>query len=77
MLVSFLRRNWADWNATRRHYELMARYVHPHFQKSIEPRTEAYRYAASHYQEFSAESAAAVNAEIVKRTAPLNSKPTE
>src|SRR6202023_4405959 len=29
-----LAQNWADWEATKRHYELMARFVHPHFQKS-------------------------------------------
>jgi limonene 1,2-monooxygenase len=23
---------WADWEATKRSYELMARYVHPHYQ---------------------------------------------
>ena len=33
-----LAHNWADWDATKRHYELMARYVHPHFQRSRELR---------------------------------------
>jgi limonene 1,2-monooxygenase len=31
--VLLLAHNWADWEATRRSYELMARYVHPHFQR--------------------------------------------
>ena len=26
--------NWADWSATKKSYELMARYVHPHFQRN-------------------------------------------
>ena len=69
-----LAHNWAEWDATRKHYELMARYVHPHFQKSNVSRAEAYQYAASHYREFSAESAAAVNAEIAKQaTRPVAS----
>jgi limonene 1,2-monooxygenase len=31
--VLLLAHNWADWQATMRSYELMARYVHPHFQR--------------------------------------------
>ena len=30
--ILLLAHNWADWEATKRSYELMARYVHPHFQ---------------------------------------------
>jgi len=64
-----LAHNWADWSATRRHYELMARYVHPHFQGSSAPRVEAYTHAAAHFKEFTAEASAAVNAEIAKQAA--------
>jgi limonene 1,2-monooxygenase len=32
--ILLLAHNWADWAATRRSYELMARYVHPHFQRN-------------------------------------------
>jgi limonene 1,2-monooxygenase len=32
--IMLLAHNWADWAATRRSYELMARYVHPHFQRN-------------------------------------------
>jgi limonene 1,2-monooxygenase len=31
--ILLLAHNWADWEATKRSYELMARYVHPHFQR--------------------------------------------
>ena len=31
--VLLLSHNWADWELTKRSYELMARYVHPHFQR--------------------------------------------
>ena len=32
--VLLLAHNWADWPATKRSYELMARFVHPHFQRN-------------------------------------------
>ena len=32
--IMLLAHNWADWPATLRSYELMARYVHPHFQRN-------------------------------------------
>ena len=62
-----LAHNWADWDATKRHYELMARYVHPHFQRSREWRRESYDYAKTHHAEFAGQSAAAVQAEIDRR----------
>jgi limonene 1,2-monooxygenase len=62
-----LAHNWADWAATKRSYELMARYVHPHFQRNNELRRASYDFAASNYKTFNAQSAAAVQAEIDKR----------
>jgi limonene 1,2-monooxygenase len=59
-----LAHNWADWEATKRHYELMARFVHPHFQRSRELRRVSYAYAKDHHEEFSGQSSAAVQAEI-------------
>jgi len=44
-VIMELAHNWADWPATQRHYELMARYVHPHFQGSRELRSGSYAYA--------------------------------
>jgi len=32
--ILLLAHNWADWAATQHSYELMARYVHPHFQRN-------------------------------------------
>jgi limonene 1,2-monooxygenase len=68
-VIMELAHNWADWEATRKHYELMARYVHSHFQKSFAPRVESYAHAAAHFKEYTTESAAAVNAEIEKQAA--------
>jgi len=59
-----LAQNWADWPETMRHYELMARYVHPHFQSSREWRSDSYDFARDHHAEFIGQSSAAVQAEI-------------
>ncbi len=59
-----LAHNWADWEATKRHYELMARYVHPHFQGSRELRRESYDLALSNIERFRDQSVAAVQKEI-------------
>jgi limonene 1,2-monooxygenase len=56
--------NWADRAETHRHYELMARYVHPHFQGSQEWQAESYAYAREHHEQFVSQSTAAVQAEI-------------
>jgi limonene 1,2-monooxygenase len=68
-VIMELAQNWADWEATKRHYELMARYVHPHFQRSREWRNESYDYAKAHHAEFTGQSSAAVQAEIDRRKA--------
>ena len=68
-VIMELAHDWADWAETKRHYELMARYVHPHFQKSREWRAESYAYARDHHAEFTGQSAAAVQAEIDRQKA--------
>ncbi len=64
-----LAHNWADWAETTRHYDLMARFVHPHFQASRQWRIDSYDYARDHHAQFTAESGAAVQAEIDKLAA--------
>ena len=64
-----LAHDWADFAETKRSYELMARYVHPHFQGSREWRTESYNFARDHHAEFTGQSAAAVQAEIERQKA--------
>lgn len=68
-VIMELAQNWADWAATKRHYELMARYVHPHFQSSREWRIDSYAHARDHHDEFIAQSSAAVQAEIERLAA--------
>ncbi|MBM3517021.1 MAG: LLM class flavin-dependent oxidoreductase [Alphaproteobacteria bacterium] len=44
--------NWADWVQTKRSYELVARYVFPHFQNSVEPRWTSYRWVCENHARF-------------------------
>lgn len=65
--VLLLAHNWADWEATKRSYELMARYVHPHFQRGSNTwRTESYDDAKRRYATAGQESKAAIQSEIEK-----------
>ena len=62
-----LAHNWADWPATQRSYELMARYVHPHFQRrSNDLRTLSYDTATGNRGIYSVQSQVAVETEIKK-----------
>ena len=65
--VLLLSHNWADWEATKRSYELMARYVHPHFQRQSNTlRVASYDNAKAKHETAGAESAQAVMSEIEK-----------
>ena len=65
--VLLLAHNWADWEATKKSYELMARYVHPHFQRQSNTlRNASYDSAKSKHETAGAESAKAVLGEIEK-----------
>jgi limonene 1,2-monooxygenase len=68
--VLLLAHNWADWAATKKSYELMARYVHPHFQRDANAlRQWSYDDAKAKYQTAGAQSRAAVQAAIDKHQA--------
>ena len=65
-----LAHNWADFGATKRHYELMTRYVRPHFQNTLEQRRVSYDYSFSQSREvFVSAAAQAVQTEIEKHKA--------
>jgi limonene 1,2-monooxygenase len=65
--VLMLAHTWADWEATKRSYELMARYVHPHFQRQSNTlRVASYDDAKTKHETAGAESAQAVMTEIDK-----------
>jgi limonene 1,2-monooxygenase len=63
--ILLLAQNWADWAATLRSYELMARYVHPQFQRNSNAlRVWSYDDAASKYATAGAQMKSAVQAAI-------------
>jgi limonene 1,2-monooxygenase len=68
-VICELAQNWADWEATKRHYELMARFVHPHFQRSRELLSGSYDYATSHHVDFTGQAAAAIQKAIDQHAA--------
>jgi limonene 1,2-monooxygenase len=60
-----LAHNWADWPATQQSYELMARCVHPHFQRNANALREAsYDDAAAKFATAGQQSRAAVQSAI-------------
>jgi len=65
-----LAHNWADWEATKKSFELMARYVNPHFQRnSTGWKKHAYADAATKHATAGEASKAAVEAAIAKHGA--------
>jgi limonene 1,2-monooxygenase len=76
--VLLLAHNWADWPATQRSYELMARYVHPHFQRGSNTlRQLSYDIATANRDTYSAQSQAAVAGEIDKYQAARSKRAAE
>jgi limonene 1,2-monooxygenase len=66
--------NWADWEATKRSYELIARYVMPRFQQLNVNRQASMDWARRNKKGFTAQSRAAVGARIA---AHMEEKGTE
>ena len=61
--------NWADWEETKRSYELYARYVVPHFSRDNRPRIESYDWCTEHRDELSEQRSAAARAMFDKHEA--------
>ena len=61
--------NWADWEETKRSYELYARYVMPHFSRLNESRTASFQWCGDNRAEFSAKRQAAAKAMFDKHEA--------
>ncbi len=58
--------NWADWEETKRSYELFARHVAPRFQTRNENRRKSYKWAAGHHEEYMSKVEQAIGNEIAK-----------
>ena len=56
--------NWADWDQTKRSYELMARYVFPKFQNSNDNRQASIDWATSNRDAFIGQARMAVGARV-------------
>jgi limonene 1,2-monooxygenase len=61
--------NWADFEATKRSYELYARYVMPHFSNANRPRESSFQWCGDNRAEFSAKRQAAAKAMFDKHEA--------
>jgi limonene 1,2-monooxygenase len=61
-----LAHNWADWGATQRSYELIARYVMPHFQELNANREASLNWARENRASFTAQTMAAVGSSIMR-----------
>jgi limonene 1,2-monooxygenase len=69
-----LAHNWADWEATKKSYELYARYVVPHLREANRHRVESLEWTTAHNQELSAMSQAAAQAIFAKHQAERTAK---
>jgi limonene 1,2-monooxygenase len=58
--------NWANWNATKKSYELMARYVFPRFQNLQDNRHASMAWVKQNKEAFTTEVRGAVGARIVQ-----------
>jgi limonene 1,2-monooxygenase len=61
--------DWADWEGTKRSYELYARYVMPHFRGTNANRVASYEWTGANRDEFSSKRHAAVEAMFRKHEA--------
>jgi limonene 1,2-monooxygenase len=66
--------NWADFAATKRSYELYARYVMPHFSRLNESRAASYQWCGDNRDDFSARRSAAAKAMFDKHEAETAAK---
>jgi limonene 1,2-monooxygenase len=61
--------NWADWEATKRSYELYSRYVMPCFSGDNVPRVESFDWCTAHREELTEKRSAAARAMFDKHEA--------
>jgi limonene 1,2-monooxygenase len=64
----FMAHNWAEWSATRRSYELFARYVAPRFQDLSSGRRESMEWAAKNRPRFMGAVTQAIVQELQKHS---------
>ncbi|HYD44326.1 MAG TPA: LLM class flavin-dependent oxidoreductase [Phenylobacterium sp.] len=62
----FMAHNWAEWAATKRSYEMIARYVFPHFQQLNVNREASMEWVKANKAEFTGQARMAVGARIAQ-----------
>jgi limonene 1,2-monooxygenase len=72
--IMMLAHDWADWEATKRSYELFARYVLPKFNGANEARNESMEWMRANREEFSAKNRAATKKTIDTHFAAATAK---
>ena len=58
--------NWADWEETKKSYQLFARYVAPEFQSRNVNRVASYAWTASNHEKFMGAVGEAITKEVEK-----------
>lgn len=69
--------NWADWEQTRRSYELFARHVIPEFRNGNDNRQASYDWASANHETFIGAAGAAILKEIEKHQQEASDAPGE
>ena len=72
--VLLMSHDWADWEETKRSYELYARYVMPHFSRANDRRAESYGWVTEHQSELTAKRKAAAEDMINRHEAEWKAK---
>jgi len=69
-----LAHNWANWEATQRSYEMIARYVMPHFQNGNDNRVESLEYARTNFAELVGQAKVAIGSRVAEHIAKKGSE---
>jgi limonene 1,2-monooxygenase len=72
--VLLMAHDWADWEETKRSYELYARYVMPHFSRANDRRVESYGWVTKHQSELTEKRKAAAEDMINRHEAEWKAK---
>jgi len=73
-VILMLAHDWADWEATKRSYELFARYVLPKFEERSRWRSESMDWLRANNEAFSAKRKAAAASAVARHFAAEEAK---
>lgn len=64
-----LAHTWPNWEATQRSYEMIARYVMPHFQNGNDNRVESFEFARTNYTDLVGQARVAISSHVAEHIA--------